>query len=130
MFFSIVRDAVTLFLLLYAVIDLANRLAAFLRQILAPKNSSCKAITVFLLSECSCCNAEYQIRTLLKQNRNIILIRDDCDEETALIAQKLANEYEYVKLLSFSECIQLLTPQKTTNAYEANDKEADLSLNK
>ena len=130
MFFSIVRDAVTLFLLLYAVIDLGNRLVAFLSHVLVPEKCPCRAITVFLLSECSCQSAEYQIRTLLKQHRNILLIQDACDEETALIAQKLADEFEYVKLLSLSDFVRFITPQKKMNVYEAVGKEADLNLNK
>lgn len=130
MFFSIVRDAVTLFLLLYAIIDVANKIAAFLCHILAPKKCSCIAISVLPLSECSCHNAEYHIRTLLKQSRNILLIEDGCDAETAIIAKKLSCEYEYVRLVSFSECLELLTPQRMINIYEASDKAANLSTNK
>ncbi len=123
---SILRDALILFLLIYAVLDLSNQVIHYItNRIFCSDKANAGVLLMPLASLLPAC-AEYQIRKAEKLASPLLLITDDCDADTLEIAKRLAKESDTIQLID-GKTLSLSTVQ---DAFSADSEAAGQDLSK
>lgn len=130
MILSSFRDAVLLFLLIYALVDLTHTFALLIVKRLARKEPVTPEQYVMPLALLSPNNAEAQIRMAVRSCAPLFLIADGAEAETLSIARILAKDYDSVILLSAQDFHNHFTLSKDRAVFSVNSKAANLSHSK
>ena len=112
MLMSVIKDSIVLFLLLYALVSLAEQLVRFLSVCLTPKCSLPQGFYVLDVTGIPPEGLELTLRSYIAKNKGkILLLTDKSNRESADIITLLCNEFEHVTLLSRQQLAEQLTTQ-------------------
>lgn len=118
MMLSIIQDSIIIFLLIYAVLQLAEHLIRFLVQCFKdPACSSCK-YHVIDVSETIQTQLEYTIRSeMMDCKTHTFLITEYPDKESNLIIAKMCNEYDFLYPVTRSEFLRIVNSPEALDAF-------------
>ncbi len=122
---SVLHDALILFLLIYAVLDLSNQVIHYIINRLFCSDKANKGTLMIPLASLAPTCAEYQIRKVEKLASPLLLITDNSDPDTLNIATCIAKESDSIRLIT-AERLSLSTVQDVLSVHnEAADPDPD-----
>ncbi len=124
MLFSILRDSIVLFLLIYAVVDLGNHLINWLTRRLTEEETGKTGFYLMDMTGQTASCAEFSIRTAARHENTVLLITDPQEAEIAAITKRLCRELEYVHTVTRAELIDWLKSETSPDAFLKGDKAA------
>ncbi|MBR6729184.1 MAG: hypothetical protein IKL80_03390, partial [Clostridia bacterium] len=128
MFISIIKDSIILFLLLYALVSLADQFVRFLSLHLIPQKTQPQGFYLLDLAGIPSESLEQTLRTFISEKKDrILLITDENNEERTDIIELLCKEFKYVTPLSRKELAMFFTTQTALDTSVKTKQEEDPS---
>ncbi len=118
MFLSILKDSIIIFLLVFALLQLAEQVIGFLIHLIQNPEIKPYQFMVLDVSQISHEKLEYIIRNEIpKVNYHIFLISEFSDDESNHIISKLCYEYDYLYPVTRAEFLCIFNSPEAPAAY-------------
>lgn len=128
---SIIRDSLTLFLLIYAVIDLGYRIILFVMQAVCKTSDAKDMFCVVDATQMPPESLEYRVRSaLMRLEEPIVVLCDALPDESAVILRTLCSEHDALYALGKKELAEWLTSGTSPDVFLSNAKTAAPSHSK
>ncbi len=115
LYLTILKDAIILFLLIYAIMDLCHHVTQWLLSLLHKEWAPVGYYVLDLSSE-PVNRLEYTVRYTARHQEKVLIVTDTSEQETIAILQALCREFDHLTLMSrqeFSQCFERQTDVKS-----------------
>ena len=114
----ILKDSVILFLLVYAILTLAEQFVRFLMRFLEKEPGCSHGLHVFDITEIDKTQLEGSIRRYVRSCRETIyLLTETDDTETNAIVQNLCREFDVLFAVNRSDFFEIIDSPKVRDAF-------------
>ncbi|MBE7048505.1 MAG: hypothetical protein E7393_03945 [Ruminococcaceae bacterium] len=125
MLFLILRDAIVLFLLIYALLDLAHHFLRFLSHMLTETEPKVEGTYILNIDNIPIERTENIIRSAMMQGKTLLLLTSAVESETVSIAKQISRKFPYVHIVTREEFGDWLKSGTTIPSFVTHDTKAN-----